>query len=98
MRPYDQDWISYQNEIALRHTSLKKNQLDGVQSTPYVPLRDIAAFIAVMNETIKPYLAPKGSSAEDVENMHRAWCKSIQLQIALWNRRYRDTRQQRKEW
>jgi Protoglobin len=90
LRPYDQDWLNYQQEIALRHTSLKKNQIDGVQSTPYVPLRDIIAFIAVMNETIKPYLAAKGHSPEDVEKMHLAWCKSLQLQAALWTRPYTD--------
>jgi len=84
LRPYDQAWLDYQQEIALRHTSLKKNQVDGVQSTPHVPLRDIIAFIPVMNETIKPYLAAKGHSAEDVDKMHCAWCKSLQLQIALW--------------
>jgi len=28
LRPYDQDWINYQQEIALRHTSAKKNQVD----------------------------------------------------------------------
>jgi len=49
LRPYDQDWLNYQHEIALRHTSLRKNQTDQVQSTPYVPLRDILAFLAVMN-------------------------------------------------
>jgi hypothetical protein len=87
-RPYDQTWLDYQQEIALRHTSLKKNQVDGVQSTPYVPLRDIIAFIPVMNETIKPYLAAKGNSAEEVEKMHQAWCKSLQLQIALWTGLY----------
>lgn len=87
-RPYDQIWLDYQQEIALRHTSLKKNQVDGVQSTPYVPLRDIIAFIPVMNETIKPYLAAKGNSAEEVEKMHQAWCKSLQLQIALWTGLY----------
>jgi hypothetical protein len=69
LRPYDQDWINYQHEIALRHTSLKKNKVDGVRSTPYVPLRDVIAFIAVMNETIKPYLAAKGNSAEEVDRM-----------------------------
>src|SRR5271167_1338020 len=37
LRPYDQVWLDYQQEIALRHTSLKKNQVDGVQSTPHVP-------------------------------------------------------------
>lgn len=85
LRPYDQAWLDYQQEIALRHTSLKKNQVDGVQSTPHVPLRDIIAFIPVMNETIKPYLAVKGHSAADVDKMHGAWCKSLQLQIALWS-------------
>jgi hypothetical protein len=49
LRPYDQDWINYQREIALRHTSAKKNQVDGVRSTQFVPLRDVMAFIAVMN-------------------------------------------------
>ncbi len=88
LRPYDQDWLNYQQEIALRHTSVKKNQTDGVQSTPYVPLRDIIAFVAVMNETIKPYLASKGHSTEQVDSMHRAWCKSLQLQMALWTKPY----------
>ncbi len=40
LRPYDRDWLNYQQEIALRHTSIKKNLTDGVQSTPYVPLRE----------------------------------------------------------
>jgi hypothetical protein len=87
-RPYDQDWINYQHEIALRHTSAKKNKTDGVRSTPYVPLRDIIAFIAVMNETIRPYLAAKGHSAEEVDKMHQAWCKSLQMQLALWAKCY----------
>ena len=88
LRPYDQDWLNYQQEIALRHTSLKKNKVDGVRSTPYVPLRDIIAFLAVMNETIKPYLAAKGHSAQEVDKMHAAWCKSMQLQSALLTRPY----------
>lgn len=89
-RPYDQDWLNYQQEIALRHTAVKKNQTDGVHSTAYVPLSDIVAFVAVMNETIKPYLASKGHAVEDVEKMHLAWCKSMQLQMALWIRPYMD--------
>ena len=84
LRPYDQDWLNYLQEIALRHTMLKKNQTDGVRSTPQVPLQDAIAFVAVMNETIKPYLAAKGNSADEVDKMHRAWCKSMQLQLALW--------------
>ena len=88
LRPYDQTWLDYQQEIALRHTSLKKNLVDGVQSTKHVPLRDIIAFIPVMNETIKPYLAAKGQSPTDVDKMHLAWCKSLQLQVALWTHTY----------
>jgi hypothetical protein len=90
LRPYDQDWLNYQQEIALRHTSAKKNKIDSVDSTPFVPLRDIIAFTAIMNETIKPYLAAKDHPPEEVELMHRAWCKSIQLQLALWLGAYAD--------
>jgi protoglobin len=96
LRPYDQTWLDYQQEIALRHTSLKKNQVDNVQSTGHVPLRDIIAFIPVMNETIKPYLAAKGHSSTEVEKMHLAWCKSLQLQIALWTSTY--TKRVPAEW
>lgn len=72
--PYDQDWINYQQEIALRHTTLKKNKVDGVRSTPYVPLRHVVVFLAVINETIKSYLAASINSDEEIDKMHRAWC------------------------
>jgi hypothetical protein len=84
LRPYDQDWLNYQQEIAARHTSLKKNKTDGVHSTASVPLGDVIAFVAVMNETIKPYLAAKNHATEDVKRMHLAWCRSLQIQLALW--------------
>ena len=98
LRAYDQEWIDYQQEIALRHTTAKKNTVDGVRSTPYVPLRDVIAFIAVMNETIKPYLAARGNSAAEVDKMHLAWCKSIQIQLALWTGAYGDADQPLKQW
>jgi hypothetical protein len=68
--------------------------VDGVRSTPFVPLRDIIAFVAVMNQTIRPYLAAKGNPVEEVEGMHGAWCKSLQLQLALWAGTYKG----RNEW
>ena len=98
MRPYDRDWLNYQQEIALRHTSLKKNKTDGVESTSHVPLHDIIGFIAVINETIKPYLRANGHSEENVNRMHLAWCKSMQLQIALWAGPYADAKQASNEW
>ncbi len=72
----------------MRHMAPQKNQTDGVRSTPYVPFRDALAFIAIMNETIKPFLAAKGTNASDVEGMHSAWCRSLQLQMALWAAAY----------
>lgn len=98
LRPYDQDWLNYQHEIALRHTSLKKNKADRVESTPFVPLRDVIAFTAVINDTIKPFLARKGHSKADVDRMHSAWCKSLQLQVALWARPYTDAKLAPNEW
>ena len=98
LRPYDQDWLNYQHEIALRHTTVRKNQVDNVVSTPYVPFRDIIAFTSAMNETIKPYLAAKGHSADQVHNMHRAWCASIQLQIALWTKTYMNLGSTDQQW
>jgi hypothetical protein len=97
-RPYDRAWLDYQEEIALRHTSLKKNVTDSVASTSYVPLRDIIGFIAVINETLKPYLAARGATAELVERMYVAWCRSIQLQLALWSRPYADAALALDEW
>jgi hypothetical protein len=91
LRPYDQEWLDYQQEIALRHTSIRKNQTDGVRSTAYVPYGDIVAFVAVMNETMKDYLAAKGHGSDEVIRMHRAWCKSLHLQMALWAKAYMDT-------
>ena len=82
----------------MRHTSAKKNKVGGVRSTPYVPLHDVLAFIAVMNATITPYLAAKGHSAEEVDKMHRAWCKSMQLQMSLWIGPYVNPGELPKQW
>jgi hypothetical protein len=97
-RHYDQDWLNYQQEIALRHTSLKKNQTDHVESAAYIPLRYLIAFTAVINDAIKPFLGAQGHSPDEVESMHRAWCKSVQLQIALWSEPYADGNLAPNEW
>lgn len=100
LRPYDQDWLNYQQEMALRHTSVKKNKTDNVESAPSIPLRHIIAFTAVITdpEILKPFLAAKGHSTDDVDKMHRAWCKSLLLQIALWAEPYTNSRQAPNEW
>lgn len=87
-RSYDQDWLNYQYEIGLRHNRAKKNQTDHVQSSPNINLRYIIAFIYPITATIKPFLAKKGHSAEDIEKMHQAWFKSLVMQVALWSDPY----------
>ncbi len=87
-RPYDQTWLNYQHEIGLRHHRTKKNQTDGVRSVPHIPLRYLIAFIYPITATIKPFLAKKGHSPDDVDKMHQAWFKSVTLQVALWSYPY----------
>jgi protoglobin len=87
-RPYDQEWLDYQHEIALRHTRVKKNQTDGAQAPQHIPLRYMIAFIYPITATIKQFLANKGHSAEEVEKMHQAWFKSVVLQVTLWSYPY----------
>jgi hypothetical protein len=87
-RPYDQAWLNYQHEIGLRHHRTKKNKTDNVRSVPIVPLRYLIAFIYPITATIKPFLAKKGHSPEEVDKMHQAWFKSVTLQVALWSYPY----------
>lgn len=87
-RPYDQDWLDYQEEIALRHTSEKKNKTDDVYSVLEVPLRYLVCFVYPITATMRDFLAKKGASEEEVEAMHQAWFKSVTLQVALWSRPY----------
>ncbi len=83
---YDRAWLDYQQEIGLRHTRAKKNQTDNVRSAAdHIHLRYLIAFIYPITATIRPFLAKKGHSAEEIEKMHQAWFKSVVLQVALWN-------------
>jgi hypothetical protein len=87
-RPYDQTWLNYQHEIGLRHHRTKKNQTDGVDAVPNIGLRYLIAFIYPITATMKPFLAKKGHSDEDVEKMHQAWFKAVVLTAALWSAPY----------
>jgi hypothetical protein len=87
-RPYDQEWLDYQQEIALRHTRAKKNQTDGARAPEHIPLRYMVAFIYPITATIKQFLAKGRHSGEEVEKMHQAWFKSVVLQVTLWSYPY----------
>lgn len=85
---YDAAWLDYQHEIGLRHHRSKKNVTDGVAAADLVPFRHLAALIFPVTFTLKPFLAKKGHSAEDVDKMHAAWVKSCLLQVTLWSHPY----------
>lgn len=87
-RPFDQAWLDYQYEIGLRHHRIKKNQTDAVDSVPHIGHRYLTAFIYPITATIKPFLAKKGHSPDDVEKMHQAWFKAVVLSVALWGLPY----------
>ncbi|GBC69060.1 hypothetical protein HRbin01_00751 [archaeon HR01] len=84
-RSYDRAWLDYQYEIGLRHSREKKNKTDRVDSVDHIPLRYMIAFIYPITATIKPFLAKKGHSQEDVEKMFNAWFKAVTLTVALWS-------------
>jgi hypothetical protein len=86
---YDQKWLDYQHEIALRHTSAKKNRTDRVDArTSQIPLRYMIAFVYAITATMKPFLGKRGHGPEEVEKMHQAWFKAVVLQVALWSQPY----------
>lgn len=91
-RPYDQTWLDYQHEIGLRHTTSGKNTTDHVRAASHVPLRHVIALIYPITATIRPFLAAKGHSEEQVEAMFQAWFKAVVLQVALWTRAYAGVR------
>lgn len=85
---YDQRWLDYQHEIGLRHHRSKKNQTDGAPSTAIVPFRNLLALIFPVTFTLRPFLARKGHTPEEVEKMYEAWVKSCLLQLTLWSHAY----------
>jgi hypothetical protein len=85
---YDQRWLDYQYEIALRHHHTKKNITDHATSVPQVNYRYIPALTIPVTTTLKPFLAKKGHSPAAVEKMYQAWVKSVLLQTILWGYPY----------
>lgn len=85
---YDQKWLDYQHEIGLRHAKAKKNKTDGANGPPQVPFRYLSALTVPVTTTLKPFLAKKGHTAEQVDKMHAAWVKAVLLQTILWSQPY----------
>ncbi|WP_158057661.1 protoglobin domain-containing protein [Halorussus halophilus] len=86
--PYDEDWLNYQQEIALRHHRTKKNQTDDAESVPIIHFRYMTAFVYPITATIRQFLENSDHDAETVEKMYDAWFKSVVLQVTLWSYPY----------
>src|SRR5919109_709928 len=77
-----------EDDLALRHTSAKKNQTDAVEAPERIPLRYMVAFVYPITATVREFLAKKGHSEEEVDAMHQAWFKAVTLSVVLWSRPY----------
>mgnify|MGYP000563184485 CR=1 FL=1 len=86
--PYDEEWLTYQFEIARRHHRMGKNEADDVNAVPHIHLRYVIAFVYPITATIKGFLENGDHDREDVEKMYDAWFKSVTLQVSLWSHPY----------
>lgn len=88
-RDFDEAWLAYQDEVAARHHSAKKNRTDGVDSpSGHVPLRHLVALVVPITVTIRGFLAEGESDPARVDEMYQAWFKAVTLSVSLWARPY----------
>ena len=87
-RPFDQDWLDYQNEIGLRHTPARKNVTDHAATPSVVPLRYLIAFAAGVIVSARDVLARANVPPDEVDRLRAAWTKAVLLSVALWSRPY----------
>lgn len=85
---FDQAWLDWQYEIALRHSRHKKNRTDGARSVPLIHFRYLPALVIPLTTTLRPFLASKGAPPAEVDRMQAAWVKAVLLQAILWSHPY----------
>jgi hypothetical protein len=88
VRPHDQTWLDYQEEIGLRHTPAKKNKTEGTNTPNVVPLRYLIAFVGPTILGAREFFAKASQNTSEVDKLQQAWSKSVLLHIALWSRPY----------
>ncbi len=87
-RDFDEQWLAYQEEIGLRHTS-KKNETDNVDSpVAHVPMSHLFALVVPVTLSVKEFLVQAESDRDEVEAMHQAWFKAVTVTLVLWSRPY----------
>lgn len=91
-RPWDENWLAYQHQIAERHVT-RMGETDAITSDQtHIPLRYMVAFIWPITATVRQFLAEEGHSEEQVDAMHSAWFKAVTLSVALWAQPYDPSR------
>jgi Protoglobin len=88
LRPHDQEWLNYQEEIGLRHTPAKKNKTDGRHTPPVVPMRYLIGFSSVVILSVRGFLAKDDRPEAELIRMQEAWTRAVLLSITLWTRAY----------
>ena len=87
-REFDAQWLAYQEEIGLRHTT-KKNETDGVSSpASHVPMSDMLALIVPVTLSVRGFLAEEESDPAELDLMQNAWFKAVTVTLVLWSRPY----------
>ena len=88
-RDFDGQWLAYQEEIALRHHTAKKNKTDDVDSpVTHVPMSHIFGLVVPVTLSVRRFLEEGATEGDDVEAMHQAWFKAVTVSLVLWTRPY----------
>jgi hypothetical protein len=72
MRPHDQAWLDYQEEIGLRHTPAQKNITDGAHTPELVPLRYVVGMAGLIALSARKFFVESGISGHELERLEEA--------------------------
>ena len=86
--PWDEQWPTYQYEIARRHTGTTGRTDHFSSDQSHVPLRYLIAVAWPVTATIRGFLAAQGLDQAEVDAMHTPWFKAVTLTVAQWAQPY----------
>ena len=88
-RDFDDQWLAYQEQIALRHHTAKKNQTDDVDSrAAHVPMSHMLALVVPVTLSVREFLERGETYPTEVDAMQQAWFKAVTVSLVLWARPY----------
>ena len=87
-RPWDEQWPTYQYEIARRHTETTGRTDHFSSDQSHVPLRYLIAVAWPVTATIRGFLAAQGLDQAEADAMYTPWFKAVTLTVAQWAQPY----------